>query len=64
MAEEFGGRQALEDALEKAAGRMAVAEKRQGRPRKVGIDRAKAERMAADLGDYDSRIVGGRLTGG
>jgi hypothetical protein len=60
LAGEFpGGRHELEAAL----GDLAKPP-RKPRPKQVrrAIDRASAERMAADLEGYDSQIVGGRLT--
>lgn len=72
MADQWGGPQTLEDALEAAEEeRLAkeADEKRQAKPRpdklaKRRLTREEAERMAQGLDEHDSRIKGGRLVGG
>lgn len=68
MAALWGGRSALEEALADAVAKAQASRLRAmaGKPKKLGrakvMDAATAQRMAADLQDYDSKIVAGRLT--
>lgn len=60
MAEEWGGRVALDEALIQNAKKRKEPRDRPASKVK-GLSREQAEKMARDLDDYDGSIVGGRL---
>lgn len=72
MAEEFGGREALEQTLDESVKKWEAENRRKSRkkakpaspkPARSGLSVEAARRMAADLEGFDSKIVGGRLRG-
>jgi len=54
----------LESTMADVIAKHEVSERRKGKPvtaRRTGMDKATAERIAADLEGFDAQIVGGRL---
>lgn len=68
MAEEWGGRRALEDAIDEfLLEQEAETVERKPRPDKLAkrrLTKEQAEAMASGLEEYDGKIQGGRLVGG